>query len=289
MATSADLLGLVPVALGGRFLTQQFSSGAGRSSDWVFPSPMQCFVTGTAPTLAINRLNMATVAVTVGGFGGGGVNVVADSYNTGVGATLGAPVFSMGGNGVGAGQIVRFAAGPGAWVNIKKSKAGFPAGQDPYGCCMISAVYAITSRVPGTTNCGLEATFNGGPIGTNQGVAFQADSTTLNQVQFCTCQTTPTVVRTRVTPAGFDETKLNRYGIFFQSATKDTEAFIQPYINGLPAGPPYFWGTGTVLATSAPVMTAALPQLYVAQNATLAFRGVAGLCLATGPTLQNVL
>lgn len=268
--------------------SNRLSSGAGRSADWVFPSPMQAFITSTAPTVALNRLNNATVALTIGGFGGGGVNLTVDSYTTGNGATLGRPVYTMGGNGIGAGQIVRFSAGPAAWASILKTKAAYPAGLDPYACTMISCVYACIGRTPGTTNFGLEATCNSGPIGTNQGVAFQADSTALNHVQFCTCQTTPTVVRTRVTPTGFDETKLNRYGIFICSATKDAEAFVQPYINGLPAGPPYLWGAGTVLPTTAAVMTIAMPQLYCAQSGQLAFP-TAAFCIATGPTLLDVL
>lgn len=271
--------------------SNRLPSGAGRSSDWVFPDPMQVFITSTAPTVARNRLNGSTVALTIGGFGGGAVNLGVSSYNTGLGPTLGAPVYQVGGDGAGAGQIVRYGAGPGAWVNIVKAKTGYgSAASNPYACTMVSAIYALVRVTPiSTINCGLECTVNGGPIGTNQGIAFIPTNT--NEISVATCQTTPTVVRTPVTStaAGFDETKLNMYGFFFCSATKDAEAFVQPYINGLPAGAAYSWGAGTVLPTAITVMTAALPQIYVAQNASLYLRAVAGFNVVSGPTLLDVL
>lgn len=238
-----------------------------------------------------NRLNGSTLAAVVGGFGGGGATL--NTLN-GTSTTWKGPASTIGGNGAGVGQIFRCTNGPFVWLTLLRTRTMVTPGADDYAVTNVRARYAHVGRVGAQTlDSGLCVTNNGGGLITGGGatVGFAFIHPSLNVVTFNVLPVALGAVTSFVvTPAGYDETKLNEYQIIFQSANQFNDATLGAYINGQLVKT-LSWTAATIGVTMPdPGNTVPwVPNIIVGTNTQLQLKIPAGFQLSTGPTLADTL
>ncbi len=267
-------------------------SGSGRSDDWFMPDPLQVLSTSSNASQFRNRLNGSTVAAVVGGFGGGGVNLVTLSGDPGVGSATGAPTSSIAGNGAGVGQICRATNGPLVWMNIKKSGVGYLAGQDDYAVTNVYAIGAYTGGAGAQTlDSGLQVTKDGGIMiaSGRGGLGFVRTGLNILQLAVIAVDLGAVTLYPIANGGTYDETKLNKQQFIFQSATALTEASVTAYLNNVPVKT-LFWGPGATGVTVPDLSTAStgfVPQIINGANVTFQLRIPAGFHVSHGPTVAD--
>lgn len=230
--------GALPVEQGGRFNAAVTSPGAGRWSDWQWPDPFTVVDTTGTPTTIRNRLNNTTLAVAVGGFGGGAAGLTIQS-NTGISATVGGPLIHIGGStiGDGQGQLMRLDAGPfGVW-RVKKAPATNVLPQ--YNDVGVFRVYANITYDPyvsgGAIDNGLQLTSDGGLLISQAKSGFGFFRTAAGVMKVSVVPVGGGAAQTTqiTTPANFDDTKEHTQEFIIMSATASSPAWFFAILDGV--------------------------------------------------------